>query len=119
MNSNSHQEDAQVHVLTWSTNRGRYCFDDPTGQDVTSGDRLAIEVQAGVWVEGCVEHSSSYEHAGCYAICDWGKAGQARRPENPVAASMQQPHDLYRGYYFCSLDGRILGLCTGMRVRPC
>ena len=50
----------EIHVLTWSTNAGRYCFDDPEhGHDVTSGELLAIEVLNGLWVEGRVEHGSA------------------------------------------------------------
>jgi Domain of unknown function (DUF5348) len=80
-----------LHTLVASTNRGRYALDDPEGQDITSGDRIAVWL-GGQWIEGSVEHTGSL-----YANESSG------RPE--------------RGYYFVASNGGVCGLCTGMRVR--
>ena len=80
-----------MHTLVVSTNRGRYALDDPEGQDITGGDRIAVWL-GGQWIEGSVEHAGSL-----YASESSG------RPE--------------RGYYFVARNGGMCGLCTGMRVR--
>ena len=135
----------ETHILAWSSNRGRYCFDDPHhGHDLTSGEPVSIEVVAGVWIDGSVEHAGSYEGVGCYAIHDAGrphpgtKAAQRQKApltqenlQESVNAAMREGMSLadaldaatgkvsglFVGYYFLSRDGRVLGLCTGMRVR--
>jgi len=134
----------EVHTLTWSTNRGRYCFDDPeTGSDLSGDYPLSIEVMNDVWVDGHVWHSSDYDGPGCYAIADAGRphpgspqplpkepmtqeslqrSVQAARAEgmslaDALSAATAQTVGLFNGYCFISVDGQILGLCTGMRVR--
>jgi hypothetical protein len=131
----------ETHVLTWSTNAGRYCFDDPEhGADVTSGERLAIEVLNGLWVEGTVEHSSGNYEVGCYTIANTGRARRQAQPNPPQTgvevkaavygameegASLEeaiksvspQTADVFFGYFFISRDHQVLGLCTSMRVR--
>ncbi len=135
----------ETHVLTWSSNRGRYCFDDPErGHDLTCGEPVSIEVLRNVWVDGHIEHSGGYDGAGCYNIHDAGRphpgTATACTPREPltqehlqqvVSTAMQKGTSLadaldaatgnvsalYRGYYFLSIDGYILGLCTGMKVR--
>ena len=133
---------SETHVLVWSSNAGRYCFDDPeTGHDITSGEPLALEVMDGLWVEGRVEQSAGdYAGPGCYTIADGGRARRQARPNQfqsldktkaAVSAAMEdgasleqafrsvnpQTSDLFFGYYFVNVDGQAIGLCTGMRVR--
>ncbi|SRR6266487_547488 len=135
----------ETHVLTWSSNRGRYCFDDPeSGHDITSGEPISIEVLSGVWVDGSVEHSSTSDGVGCYNINDAGRPHPgtmaARLPKEPITqeslqkavstamsrgmsladaldAATGKATGLFAGYYFLSVHGQTLGLCTGMRVR--
>jgi len=133
-----------TYTLTWSSNRGRYCFDDPeTGQDLTTGDPLSIEVLHDVWVNGHIYYSGSYDGPGCYNIADAGRphpGTPTRLPREPLtqeslqqrvraaaqegmsladalSAAEGQTVGLFHGYYFVSIDGQVLGLCTGMRVR--
>ena len=80
-----------IHTLVVSTNRGRYALDDPEGQDITAGDRIAVWL-GGQWTLGSVEH------AGSLYVNE-----SSRRAE--------------RGYYFVARNGGVCGLCTGMRVR--
>lgn len=132
-----------VYHLVPSTNRGRYTCDDPEhGHDLTSGEHVAI-LLAGQWIDGHIEHSSSYQGSGCYHIADMGRTA-CERPDKPttpeeferlmkarVRAAMQegmsladamksstrQVVDLFCGYYFIASDGNVCGLCTGMKVR--
>jgi Domain of unknown function (DUF5348) len=83
--------DDTIHTLVASTNRGRYALDEPKGQDITSGDRIAIWL-AGQWTLGRVEHGGTL-----YASEASGRAE--------------------RGYYFVASNGGMCGLCSGMRVR--
>jgi hypothetical protein len=136
-------EHEKMHMLTWSENGGHYALDDPeTGQEVGYG-QLSIEVLDGVWVDGHIVYSTNYDGPGCYQIADAGRphpeAG-ARLPRKPlteenlqhlmaarrgadmplseaVSTVMGDTVGLFRGYYFVSKDGYVLGLCTGMRVR--
>ena len=137
-------EQKEAHVLTWSSNRGRYALDDPDhGHDLTSGEPVSIEVLNGVWVDGAIEHSGGYDGAGCYNINDTGRphpGSSPRLPKEPLTqeslqrsvqaatkegmsladaldAATGKVSALFCGYYFCSNDGQILGLCTGMRIR--
>jgi hypothetical protein len=135
----------ETHVLTWSSNRGRSCFDDPqSGEDITSGEPISIEVMGSVWVDGQVEHASSSDGVGCYTIHDVGRphpgTPAARLPrelitqerlQRAVSAAMAKGMSLaddldaatgkvtglFAWYSFLSVDGQILGLCTGMHVR--
>lgn len=134
-----------THILTWSSNRGRYCFDDPeNGHDLTTGEPVSIEVLNGVWIDGHIYHSGSYDGPGCYQIADAGRphpGGMTRLPReeltqenlqqrikaaakegmslaDALSAAEGQTVGLFCGYYFISTDGQVLGLCTGMRVRP-
>jgi hypothetical protein len=83
--------DDTIYTLVPSTNRGRYALDEPEGQDLTSGDRMAIWL-GGQWTLGSVEHAGSL-----YASESSGGAE--------------------RGYYFVAVNGGVCGLCAGMRVR--
>ena len=80
-----------MYTLVPSTNRGRYALDHPEGQDVTSGDSMAIWF-GGQWIEGSVEHAGNL-----YASESSGRAE--------------------RGYYFIASTGGMCGLCAGMKVR--
>ena len=123
-------------TLVLSSNRGRYAIDDPEGYDITSGEHIAISV-GGVWIEGHVEHSSSYEGSGCYAISDTGRKGKGKGPQSQVEFEAMMTaqaaqgksladalstisgtiSDVFCGYYFIANDGNICGLCTGMKIR--
>jgi hypothetical protein len=82
-----------VYTLVISSTRGRYALDDAEqGQDITSGQALAIMLN-GRWIEGSIEHAR-----GLYAL------EQAAQPAS-------------RGYYFLANDGNVCGLCARMRVR--
>jgi hypothetical protein len=81
----------RYHTLVASTNRGRYALDDPEGQDITSGDSMAIWLSE-QWIEGSVEHAGML-----YASEASGRAE--------------------RGYYFIARTGGMCGLCAGMHVR--
>ena len=135
-------EQEKIHTLTWSENGGHYALDDPeTGQEVGYG-LLSIEVLDGVWVDGHIAYSTNYDGPGCYQIADSGRPHPEaavqlpREPLSPerlqrivagrrediplsdaVSAVLEETLGLFRGYYFISKDGYILGLCTGMRVR--
>src|ERR1700730_7570359 len=92
-----------TYTLLPSTNRGRYCLDDPDyAHDLTTGERISV-LLGGCWVEGRVEHANVPTHllpagiAGCYTLS--GVDG------------------LKIGYYFLATDGTVCGLCTGMKVR--
>ena len=131
-----------VHTLVYSSNHGRYSFDDSEhGHDITSGELISIEVMKGVWVDGRVERSGRYaiDTAGLYSIEDSGmpKDNSIREPlteeklQQAIQRGMREGMSLadairaaegltvgiFRGYYFISTDGQIIGLCTGMRVR--
>ena len=80
-----------IYTLVPSTNWGRYALDDPEGQDITSGDRMAIWL-SGQWIEGSVEHAGKL-----YASESSGRAES--------------------GYSFIASTGGVCGLCTGMNVR--
>ena len=135
-------EQEKTHTLTWSEKQGHYALDNPeTGQEVGYSP-LSIEVLDGVWVDGHIAYSTNYDGHGCYQIAGTGRphaeAGAqppresltqerlqrivaARREDIPlsdaVAAVLGETVGLFRGYYFVSTDGYVLGLCTGMRVR--
>jgi hypothetical protein len=135
-------EHEKIHTLTWSENGGHYSLDDPeTGQEVGYGP-LSIEVLDGVWVDGHIADSTNYDGPGRYQIAGAGRshpeAGAqppresltqerlqrivaGRREDIPlsdaVSAVLEETVGLFRGYYFVSTDGCVLGLCTGMRVR--
>ncbi|HEX6507176.1 MAG TPA: hypothetical protein VF221_06035 [Chloroflexota bacterium] len=135
-------EQEKIHTLTWSETRGHYALDNPeTGQVVGSGP-FSIEVLDGVWVDGHIAYSTNYDGPGCYQIADAGRphpeAGKQlpRQPLTPerlqrivgayrediplsdaVSAVLEETVGLFRGCYFVSKDGYVLGLCTGMRVR--
>ena len=87
--------DDTIYTLVASSNRGRYALDNAeTGQDLTSGQTLAIRL-GGQWIEGHLEH------------------GRQR-----YASSHLVSQHILPGYYFiASSDGAICGLCTGMHVR--
>ncbi|HET8847092.1 MAG TPA: hypothetical protein VFN35_36860 [Ktedonobacteraceae bacterium] len=126
--------------LVPSTIPGRYAIGNvESGPDLSSG--MVIEVNiAGRWVCGCVEHSMTYEGAGCYAISDAGRShrGQGPRTEDnfkaAVRAAMQRGagleqaisaaegriKDVFCSYYLIvddDQDATYIGLCTGMLVR--
>ncbi len=83
-----------TYTLVPSTNRGRYSLDDPEqGLDITSGDRIAIQL-GGRWIEGSVEHSS-----------------------RKIYAIELGPDRVYSGYSFFADDGGMCGLCAGMKVK--
>lgn len=134
--------DEQIHTLVYSSNRGRYCFDDSeSGHDITSGELISIEVLNGVWVDGRVESSGRYaiDTPGLYSIADRGmpKDNSIREPlteeklQQAIQRGMREGMSfadalsaaegltvgIFRGYYFISKDGQIIGLCTGMHVR--
>ena len=135
-------EQEKIHTLTWSENGGYYALDDPeTGQEMGYGP-LSIEMLDGVWVEGHITYSTNYDGPGCYQIADAGRPNPeaaAQLPREPltqerlqrivagrredmqlsdtVSAVMGETVGFFRGYYFVSKDGYVLGLCTGMRVR--
>lgn len=84
--------DETVHTLVASSNRGRYALDDPqAGQDITSGDALAI-LLAGKWIEGSVERTGN------------------------IYADEHGARPVTGGYYFVARGGGICGLCAGMKV---
>lgn len=85
--------DNTIHTLVASFNAGRYALDSPAGQDITSGDVIAIEL-GGQWIEGSVEH------AGLLYAREGYSGG--KRVEG--------------GYYFIARGGGICGLCVGMKV---
>src|SRR5256885_16145117 len=68
-----------MYTLVPSTNRGRYALDDPEGQDITSGDSMAIWF-SGQWIEGSGVHagklytseSSGRSEGGDYFIVSTG-----------------------------------------------
>ena len=137
----------ESHILTWSSNRGRYAFDDSEhGHDLTSGEPVSVEVLNGVWIDGVIEHSGGYDGAGCYNINDSGRPHKGpgstltRPPREELTqeklqqrvqaatnegmsladaldAATGQVAALFNGYYFISKDGQVLGLCTGMKVK--
>ena len=129
----------EIHVLTWSTNAGRYCFDDPEhGHDVTSVEPLASEMLNGLWAEGQVDHSGGgYHRPGSYPIAAIGHHAERKRQrtegalkhaisegldreawlEDAIRADIPLVEDLFYGYYFLTRDGQAIGLCIGMRVR--
>lgn len=83
----------RCYTLVPASNRGHYALDDPQhGQDIESGDSLAI-LFAGRWIEGSIEHK-----ANVYAI-------------------EHGPRLVSSGYCFNARDGGMCGLCVGMKVR--
>ncbi len=87
-------EEQKTYTLVASSNSGRYALDDPEhGQDLTSGQSLAILVGA-QWIEGRVEHNGMVYAAGY---------GGGNRPK--------------AGYVFLDQYGHVCGLCVGMRVK--
>jgi hypothetical protein len=87
----------ETHVLTWSSNRGRYCFDDPqSGKDIISGEPITQE---------------SLQKAVSAAMAKGMSLAGA------LDATTGKVTGLFAGYYFLSIDGQILGLCTWMHVR--
>jgi Domain of unknown function (DUF5348) len=111
---------ATIYTLVASTNRGRYCLDDPEcGHDLTSGEPIAL-LLGGHWIEGRIEHSTMYDQPGCYHSADDGKHHQPAHEaavQDPVESAMRQPLDLFYGYYFIARDDTVCGLFTGMYVR--
>jgi hypothetical protein len=135
--------DQHVHTLVYSSRRGRYCLDDAEhGHDLTHGEWVSVEVLGGVWIDGAIEHSVDYtlDTPGLYTICDEGMQQEHRSRRAPlteeglytavrrgmhkglsmrdaISAARGQTVGVFRGYYFVSVSGHVLGLCTGMRVR--
>jgi hypothetical protein len=88
------------HILTASTNRGKFALDDPEmGEDITAGCRLEIWL-AGQWISGTVRHMVE-----CYP--GQSQVGLFEPAEGPAI----------HGYYFEANGGGICGLCVGQRVR--
>ncbi len=125
----------EIHTLVTSITPGRFSLDDPEhGHDLTSGEAIAIQVLANTWIEGRIEHAGGYDSDGCYTVADAGKGAQ--KPPMPTQEQLQQRLDagesleellmaasgprtvgVFRGYYFISVTGQVVGLCTGMKVR--
>jgi hypothetical protein len=128
--------DETISTLVPSSNRGRYSLDDSeTGDDLTSGEQVAI-LLAGQWIQDHIEHSGSANDSGCYQIADSGRKNKGRplteeSLKRQVRAAMQECMsladamsaasgdvvDLFGGYYFIASDGNVCGLCNSMKVR--
>ena len=88
-----------VYTLVASANDGRFALDFAQGQDLTSGTRIAIDLD-GRWIAGRVEHVPDL-----YPNEDVQYLKNERLPR------------VTGGYYFLALEGGICGLCVGMKVR--
>jgi hypothetical protein len=87
--------DDTVYTLVASSTKGRYALNDPeTGQDLTSGEPIAI-LLGRQWLEGRIEHSR----------------------KRYASTHLVSQHTLAGYYFIASRDGTICGLCVGMRVR--
>src|SRR5258708_7648682 len=90
-----------TYTLAASSNTdGCYALNEPDGPEISSGQRLAIQIGA-LWIEGSVEHySEKYVNRGLRFLGD-------KSPEERTID----------GYYFIARGGGICGLCLGMKVR--
>lgn len=79
-----------IHTLTWSLDGASYALDRSTGKQIAEGDRVAIEIMSDVWIPGTITHTKHVQYASVQGV--------------------------QRGLNFVSDDGKIIGLCSGMRV---